>query len=121
MTNKEPVIPFGIWPCAPVEGQPELVLSGWRVFEVLLLDSTERTRHFAGYSEADNAGRVSSAIMQFDPATMRGVTSSGRVYGLRGKPGLGSDAEYTWNAWKRFGGVRDAVDVTAEVFAGPNE
>ena len=117
MKNKQPTIPVDLWACAPVEDQPELVLSGWRVFEVLRRDSTERTRHFAGYSETDNAGRVSSAIMQFDPATMRGVTSSGRVYGLRGKPGLGSDAEYTWNAWKRFGGVRDAVDVTAEALS----
>lgn len=102
----------GVWSCAPVPERPEVVLTDWRVFEVLLLGSTARTRHFAGYNARDREGRVSSAIVQFDPAAMCGVTKSARVYELRGRSGWNSDADYVWNSWKHINSVTDALDVT---------
>jgi hypothetical protein len=107
----------GVWACAPVSERPKLVLTDWRVYSVPLPGRTECTRHFVGYNATDREGRVSSAIVQFDSATMRGVTKSGRVYALHGRPGRDGDADYTWSRWKDINGVTDAdtVDVTAEV------
>ncbi|MDD5336204.1 MAG: hypothetical protein PHS32_20910 [Rhodoferax sp.] len=109
----------GVWSCAPVSERPELVLTDWRVFEVLLPGSAVRTRHFAGYNARDREGRVSSAIVQFDPATMCGVTKSGRVYALRGSSGWNGDAEYTWHRWTHINSVTAVVDVTAEAVQQP--
>lgn len=53
---------------------------------------------------------------QFDPLTAQCITQSGRVYRLLGRPGLGADAEYVWNSWKRIAGVGEHRDVTREVF-----
>lgn len=105
----------GVWACAPVSERPEVVLTRWRVYEVALPGDTKRTRHFVGYNPQDREGRVSSAIVQFDTATMCGVTQSGRVYELRGKSGWDGDADYTWNRWKGINGVTEAVDVTGEI------
>lgn len=105
----------GVWACAPVSERPEVVLTRWRVYEVALPAGTEFTRHFVGYNTYEREGRVSSAIAQFDPATMCGVTQSGRVYELRGKSGWDGDADYTWNRWKAIYGVTETVDVTGEI------
>jgi hypothetical protein len=119
MTKKRSVlaadIQGGVWSCAPVSERPELVLTDWRVFEVLLPGSTARTRHYIGYNTSDREGRVSSAIVMFDPAAMCGVTKSDRVYELRGRSGWNGDADYTWNRWKHINSATDVVDVTAEV------
>lgn len=104
----------GVWACAPVSERPDLVLTDWRVFEVLLPGSTERTRHFVGYNTSDREGRVSSAIVKFDPAAMCGVTKSDRVYELRGCSGWNGDADYPWNRWKHINSVTDTLDVTTE-------
>lgn len=42
---------------------------------------------------------VSSKIEKFDPATMRGVTRSGRVYQLIDMPGVDPDGQYTMAGW----------------------
>lgn len=105
----------GVWACAPVSERPQVTLTDWRVFEVPLPGQTKCTRHFVGYNPSDREGRVSSPIVQFDPATMCGVTKSGRVYALRGRAGWNSDADYVWNSWKHINSVTDALDVTADV------
>lgn len=46
---------------------------------------------------------------------MRGITSSGRVYELRGTPGFNSDGEYAWNRWLAINSATDVADVTAEI------
>lgn len=108
----------GVWVPRSVSDEPNLRLTDWSVFEVLMRGSPKRTRHFAGTSISGREGRVSSAVESFDPATRRGVTSSGRVYELVGSgTGLGSDADYVWNRWKSICQAQDVVDVTAEVKA----
>lgn len=99
----------------PVSERPELVLTDWHVFEVAVLPGPERTRHFAGQNFKDREGRVSSEVVEFDAATGRGVTCSGRVYELRGRPGFTSDGRYVWNRWKALNEAADIVDVRAEI------
>ena len=105
----------GIWDVAPVSERPEIVLTDWHVFEVAVLAGPERTRHFAGQNFRDREGRVSSAITTFDASTGRGITRSGRVYELRGRPGFTPDGQYVWNRWKALNEAADIVDATAEI------
>jgi hypothetical protein len=108
----------GVWRCSPVAEKPEVYLEDWAVYEVKLPWNEYRTRHFAGtkIERRGGSGRVSTAIVSFDPATRRGVTESGRVYELvKQRSGLMLDADYTWNHWKSLHRAADVTDVTAEV------
>lgn len=102
-----------VWAVAPVSEAPELVLSAWQIVET---DKGER--HFVGYNETDREGRTSSAIEQFDPVTLRGVTRSGCVYQLQGRPGIDKDALYVWQHWRCINGVLDWRDVTDKALVG---
>jgi hypothetical protein len=103
----------GAWTTSPVTETPEIQLSDWQIWE------TERgERHFVGYNLTEHEGRASSAIQTFDRGTMRGITSSGRVYELVGPPGHDADAAYTWNRWMTFNKVITAKEVTHEA-TGP--
>ena len=104
-----------LWVPAPVSERPEVVLTDWSVFEVALGEDPARTRHFAGQNITDHEGRVSSEVVEFDAATGRGVTSSGRVYELRGRTGFTADSRYVWDRWRALNGAVDVVDVTAEI------
>jgi hypothetical protein len=106
-----------VWSIEPVEDRPDVTLRDWAVFEVPLRGSDQPwTRHLAGWSCEDQQGQVCSAVQHFDPVTASCVTESGRVYRLRGRPGLCIDASYVWNRWKRIAGVTGERDVTQEVF-----
>lgn len=102
----------GIWATRPVKEQPHLILTSWSVRQL-----PDGDRHFVGYCETNREGRVSSKIRQFDPVRRRGVTSTGRVYELRGRPGHDSDAEYVWNRWARMNLIESYVDVSRELLA----
>lgn len=101
-----------IWKVDDVVSQPELILVNWSIYETEKLE-----RHFVGYSPENREGRVSSAIMNFDQATLRGVTRSGRIYELVGMPGFDADAEYVWNRWQDINRAESCRDVTDEVIA----
>lgn len=107
-----------VWPIAPVGLRPDVTLESWAVFEVPLngLDQPW-TRHLAGYCLEAGQGQVCSPVESFDPVTGQCVTRSGRVYRLRGHPGLDDDAEYVWRRWKNISNVTEERDVTQEVFA----
>ena len=107
---------MSVWRVAPVEDQPEVVLTGWAVYEVVSERWPEPTIHFVGRCVKPWEGRVSSAISTFDATTMKGITASGRVYQLRGEPGFDSDAWYTFNAWCSINKITEfkEVDITAE-------
>lgn len=104
-----------IWSSPPVSEQPEITLARWRVVEIYTKES-QVERHFVGYNVEDREGRVSSAIQEFNPATARGLTRSGRVYQLVGKPGRDPDGEYVWQNWARMNQLTDEKDVTAEIW-----
>lgn len=108
---------MAVWQIDPVDDRPDVTLLGWAAFEVPLngLDMPW-TRHLAGWSCEDHQGQVCSAVQRFDPLTGQCLTESGRVYRLLGRPGLGADAEYVWNRWRRIASVGEHRDVTREVF-----
>ena len=107
------IVTGGIWKTKPVDSQPRLRLANWRIMR------TERGEiHFIGYAVDNHEGRVSTAIQSLDLAARTGVTSSGRLYELIGKPGRDPDADYVWAMWARANGVMRAEDVTAELLSG---
>jgi len=101
---------MNIWPTAPVDIEPEILLSNWQVME---LDSG--SRHFVGRNVQEFSGRVSSAIVSFDPHSMTGKTRSGRIYRLQGGPGYDEDGQYVWSLWARIHyAAKSYADVTSE-------
>ena len=108
-----------VWSIAPVESSPNVTLTSWQAFDVQMPALDGRwTRHLVGYSEEDRQGQVSSPVETFSPTHRAGVTQSGRTYRLSGQRGMGADAQYVWNRWKRIWKVppESVRDVTAEVW-----
>lgn len=92
---------------------PDAHMTRWLVLEVRKSKNTDLvTRHLVG--RVDGAGRVSSAIQEFDPKTRTAITQSGRRYHLQGEPSANMDALYVWGAWANGYGVTEWVDVTEE-------
>ncbi len=85
-----------------------VVLELWCIREI-----DAGTRHFVGYDIVDGKGRVSTPIMEFDPETGTGVTSSGSRYQLVGRAGQNRDAEYVWSLATKAWDVKSWIDVTA--------
>jgi hypothetical protein len=108
-------MPSSIWQVSEVRDQPEVTLIEWSIREI----HPRGTRHFVGYHPSGREGRVSSAILEFDPVSRQGRTKSGRVYLLFGAPGLNQNAEYVWENWRHIQGAGAAtwLDVTQEITA----
>ncbi|AZU58145.1 hypothetical protein DOT66_24130 [Ralstonia pseudosolanacearum] len=104
---------MAIWNIPSVTADPEVSIGRWRVLEV-----EDGTRHFVGADERDFSGRVSSAIVAFDNKTLRGKTTSGRIYQLVGNSGRSEDADYVWQRWCDVNHVRSFSDVTAQFVKG---
>jgi len=90
-------------------------LRRWRVMEVMLRNGI-CSRHVWGHDITNEAGRASSAIMQFNIEDMTATTHSGRIYQLLGPPGHAHQGEYAWHNWCRINGVISENDVTHEYF-----
>ena len=73
---------------------------------------------FVGYAVDNHEGRVSTVIQSLDAAARTGLTRSGRLYELIGKPGRDPNADYTGAMWARLNGVIRAKDVTVELLSG---
>ncbi len=102
-----------IWSVSPVTQEPEVLLSDWQIVEI-----PAGTRHFVGYNQGLREGRVSSTIVEFDPATRTGITESGRVDRLVGEPGEHQDALWTWTGWMRVNSVKSFQLVTLKALHG---
>lgn len=101
-----------VWRISPIADEPTCTLTSWSVLE------TERhERHLCGYALERREGRVTSAIVAFDPKTASATTTSGRIYRLEGRPGTDSDAEYVKARWLRVNASAEHRDVTTEVWA----
>lgn len=85
-----------IWRTPPPSEQPSLSLARWSVMETQTGD-----HHLVGYNLDDREGRVSTAIVEFDPITSKATTRSGRIYQLVGKSGYDSDGAWVWENWSR--------------------
>ncbi|MGF6977608.1 hypothetical protein QFZ94_006058 [Paraburkholderia sp. JPY465] len=102
-----------VWIVAPVSEEPRLSLVQWKI-----LETAEGTRHFAGQDVRDLTGRVSTEVLQFDPASRRGTTRSGRVYQLVGPHGWSDNAQYLWERFCAVNNVTSYVDVTKQMLEG---
>lgn len=99
-----------IWRTISVEQQPEITLIQWQIVEL-----PDGKRHFNGYAVQNREGRVSSTIVDFDSATMRGRTTSGRIYELSGSSGNSSDGDYVLDRWLAINGqTRDTIKFITE-------
>lgn len=103
---------MALWTAPSIDEEPSVILTRWCIYEI-----KGATWHIVGYLGARNRGRVSGAIVTFDPITARGKTQSGRLYQLQGAPGLSVEGAYAWELLRRFNGVQSFVDVTGEVLA----
>lgn len=107
-----------IWRTPSVENEPVIELTDWRVFALSSNEMETRTLHLVGYQQAYRQGRISTALIMYDPATKRAQTQSGRTYILIGGPGSGSsDGLYTLDVWSRMNGFTNKEDVTADFIA----
>jgi hypothetical protein len=111
-----------IWKPADILQEPETKLIDWQVYKVYLDQMSEYTIHFIGYTFGEyGEGRVCSPVIEFDKNTMRGVTRSGRVYELVGKPGSNRDAQYVWHRWLGLNGSPEFVCITNEFWSDKDE
>ncbi|AQV95660.1 hypothetical protein BJN34_17405 [Cupriavidus necator] len=99
-----------VWRTRSVAEVPAVLLVNWAIFRI-----NNGELHFVGVRPDKGTGRVSSAIAQLDVVQRIGVTRSGRVYALEGRPGLEVDARYVWDTWCRLNGVTVTTDVTREL------
>ncbi len=102
---------MSLWLTIPVTQQPSLTLKDWSVIEL-----PDGGRHFVGYCVENWEGRVSSPINSVDPRTLRGSTSTGRVYQLEGEPGYNRDAQYVLSNWLAMYKLNNCTDITADLW-----
>jgi len=93
-----------------VEKEPSAYIINWSIRAVKFSNNDE-SHHLRGFVPK-KAGRVTSAIYNFDSETQKITTVSGRVYTLIGPPGYCDDAEYIWDRWKLMNSVVNDIDVT---------
>lgn len=104
----KPVIVIRSTQAPSPDQQPEAILRNYRVY------SADDGHHFAGLNEVTGKGRVSTAIVTWDPDTMTGTTQSGRRYRLEGPPDDTGVAQVAWVTWSMGYGISEFTDVTAE-------
>ena len=98
-------------PAVSVEVEPVTRLERWRVLRVRGdFNGKGSTVHFNGWAEYE--GRVSSPILSWDQNAMRGVSRSGRIYQLVGRPGTDLDADYVLGRWLKYSGNPEWEDIT---------
>ena len=108
----EHIIETSVWSATSLTEVPEIELTRWQVMQLPHGD-----RHFVGWNVTEREGRASSKIVEFDAATRRGRTRSGRIYQLRGPTGHDGDGAYTWGRWIKLNAAVDCTDVSQEVQA----
>ena len=95
--------PGSYWRAPPVSDEPEVQLIDWDIKK-----DAAGNGYFVGTRANDGLGRVSTAIVEFDPERGRGRTQSGRVYELIGPGGYSSNGEYVWSLYKVANGITEA-------------
>lgn len=96
------LIAESIWRTSSVNDEPQIKLIQWDIKQ-----DNAGNGYFVGTRADDGSGRVSTAIVEFDPERRRGRTQSGRVYELLGAPGYSSNGEYLWSIYKVANGITE--------------
>lgn len=73
--------------------EPDVYFSRWRIFE-----TNDGLKRLVGFDSVDH-GRVSSALVTFNPKTMHVQSSDGLTYRLLGEPGSFWDVIDIWDIW----------------------
>lgn len=104
---------MSIWAARPVADASEVTLQNWRIMKTAAGDM-----HFVGVRPNRGTARVSSSIVEIDISARVGVTRSGRIYRLSGRPGSDEwgEGDYVWSAWCQVNRVSSYRDVTDEMF-----
>ena len=88
------LIAESVWTTSSVSDEPQIKLIHWDIKQ-----DTAGNGYFVGTRADNGRGRVSTAIVEFDPERRRGRTQSGRIYELQGAPGYSSNGEYFWSLY----------------------
>ena len=96
---------------ASVTEEPVALLLNWRLYQVRD-NKGSRQRHLVGCVQGGSGGRVTSALVTIDLTSATAVTSSGRMYRLKGPTGFDDDADYVWKVWQRINLSTHVRDVT---------
>lgn len=105
-----------VWLPTTADKEPDVTLTSWGAFEVLIPRIGRPTTHVVGYSRDGMEGRVSSGFTKLDAERGQVITKSGRVYRLEGSPGLHPDAAYVWQQWQSTWEVSVLRDLSVELF-----
>jgi hypothetical protein len=91
-----------------VDKQPSVVLTNWAIFQL-----EDGLRFFVGKEEGSiDKLRTSTPIKSLDEITMTGITESGRVYKLIGKPRPNPMEDFACNViFAAYGIDRETVSV----------
>ena len=104
-----------VWNVPKVEEQPTVHMHGWGIVRVKYREGDDGTEDRL-VGSADGAGRISSAITEFDKENMVATTRSGRKYKLSDHKSLGGGAGYILAQLKRV--VFETELVTEEYTKG---
>ena len=96
------LIAESVWTTSSVSDEPQIELIHWDIKQ-----DTAGNAYFVGNRADNGSGRVSTAIVEFDPERRRGRTQSGRVYELLGAQGYSSNGEYVWSIYKVANGITE--------------
>lgn len=105
-----------IWLPATADKEPDVTLTSWGAFEVLIPRIGRPTTHVVGYSNKGGEGRVSSSFTKLDAKRGQVISKSGRAYRLEGPPGLHPDADYVWRQWQSTWEAAVLKDVSLQLF-----
>ncbi|HEY3431386.1 MAG TPA: hypothetical protein VGK09_02445 [Rhodocyclaceae bacterium] len=96
-----------VWETELPQNQPVVLLDRWRVIQI-----KDGTRHFVGREFPSTQGRVSNVIVELDPTTKSGITSTGRRYELCGSPGRTMNGDYVLDRWLRMHNEEIVADLS---------
>lgn len=105
-----------VWLPATAKEEPDVTLTSWGAFEVLIPRIGRPTMHVVGYSNEGGEGRVSSSFTKLNAERGQVISKSGRAYRLEGPPGLHPDADYVWQQWQSTWDVSVLRDLAFELF-----
>jgi len=88
-----------IWLPPTTAEQPDVTLSHWGAFEVLVPELGEPTVHIVGINARSGEGRVTSPVAGVNEENRSVTTSTGRIYRLHGAPGITERGRYVWSRW----------------------
>lgn len=106
-----------VYTALPVEFEPDVRMIDWQVFRCVGESTT--SDHFVG--DPDGYGRVSSAIVEWNPETQIGTTRSGRTYHLVGDAAMSPVGSRLFEQWlNMYGDITHVTNVTHE-YDGSNQ